>query len=183
MKQDESHARAARLRAVAHDMLALANELENKYTVRKGAIFAYELASLQALGACASKEFVDRQRRHKSFDADVFGEPCWDMLLYLFVKSVEKQRARKSQVLIASGVPASTATRYFSVLQEMGYLESELSLTDNRVQFVTLTNDGMARMSSCLARQMRADQTGFESLNDMIEGNRQRTPSHVIADN
>ena len=76
MNQEENSGRAARLRAMAHEMLALANELENKYTLRKGTISAFEFASLQALAACASKEFVDRQRRQKSFDAELFGEPC-----------------------------------------------------------------------------------------------------------
>ena len=179
MNQEENSGRAARLRAMAHEMLALANELENKYTLRKGTISAFEFASLQALAACASKEFVDRQRRQKSFDAELFGEPCWDMLLYLFVKHVEKQRARKSQVLIAAGVPTSTAMRYFSVLRDGGYLQTESCTSDSRVTFVTLSTDGLVRMSSCLARQLRADQSGFESLNDMIEGNRQRTSSPI----
>ncbi|MWV27004.1 hypothetical protein [Aurantiacibacter rhizosphaerae] len=172
MTNDENFGRASRLRCMAHEMLSMADELENKYTLRASKVVTYEYASLQALGARAAKEFTDRQRRLNTFARSLFGEPCWDMLLYLFVKKVEEQRARKSQVLIAAGVPTSTATRYFSVLQESGLVSSEPCTTDNRVQFVSLTTDGVMQMSHCMAADLRAANHGFDNLDNAIEGRR-----------
>lgn len=175
MKEDLDFSRATRLRAMAHEMLALADEIENKYTIRKGKLVAYEFASLQALAARAAREFLDRQTRKKSFDLDIFGEPGWDMLLYLFVKKVEKQRARTTQVTGAAGVPTSTAFRYLSILEDAGLIETDVCANDNRVKFVTLTVDGMVRMSQCLARALRVAATGHDNFNDLIERNPTRT--------
>lgn len=177
MTENVEFSRATRLRALGHEMLALADELEQKYTVRKSKLIAYEYASLQALAARASKEFLDRQTRSKSFQIDIFGEPGWDILLYLFVKSVEKQRARTTQVTGASAVPFSTALRYLSILEEGGIVETEKCPNDNRVKFVSLTTEGMVRMSQCIARMLRNEATGHYSFNDMIEGNVSKSKS------
>lgn len=174
MTKEMNFARATQLRAMGHELLVMADELEQKYSVRKGKIAPYEFASLQALAARASKEFLDRQSRKKSFDIEIFGEPGWDMLLYLFIKNVEKQRARTTQVTGASGAPTSTALRYISILEDAGLIETEICQTDNRVRFVSMTVDGMVRMSQCLARMLRRETTGFESFNDLIEGNPSR---------
>ena len=174
MSNDANTIRANRLRAMAHEMLALADELEEKYTKRRGNILAYEFASLQALGARAAQDFVDRQRRGMSFEGNLFGEPAWDILLYLFVKKVEKRKVSVTQATGASGVATTTALRYLAILEEAKLVDSTVSLTDSRVRFVELTVEGTMRMSQCLARQLRFERTGCEKLDEMIEGNPRR---------
>ena len=97
------------------------------------------------------------------------------------VKKLEKQRARKSQVLLASGVPTTTAMRYFSVLQDRGLVTSEQCQSDNRVQFVYLTPEGTTQMSRCMATHLRAEHAVLASPNDAIEGMKRRSYKPDIA--
>lgn len=163
MNKEINFQRASRLRASAHEMLQLADEIEEKFTIRQNKIMAYEFASLTALAAYASKALANRQRRAACFEEDLFGEPVWDMLLYLFVNAVEKKRVRKTGVASVSGVSHATALRYLGIMIDRKLVQIDQCRSDNRVQFVTLTHNGMARMSSCLERMLRREH-GVESI-------------------
>ena len=167
MSTKDNFAHASQLRAMAHEMLALADRIEEKYTLRQSRVMVYEFASMQALAASASKQLCDRQRRQASFEnlTEIFGEPAWDMLLYLFVRGCEKKRVRKTDLTSVSGAAHSTAMRYVEVLADAKLIEVERCDTDHRVQFISLTVEGKVRMSNCLSRQMRVERNGLEDLN------------------
>lgn len=155
--------RASRLRAAAHEMLQLADEIEQTYTLRQGKVLTYEYASLTALAARAAAVLASRDRRTASFGKDLLGEPAWDMMLFLFVARAEKKRVKKTAVTAASGVSQATALRYLGVMAEQDLVVIERSASDQRIQFVSLTSNGMMRMSSCLARTLRLER-GLEEF-------------------
>lgn len=153
---DEANAGLAiRLRAAAHEMLQMAEELEATPRRRASLVPDHEMASMTTLVALAAKWHTDRERRSQFFDSDLLGEPAWDMLLYLFVRSAEGHQVRKTALCGASGVAHATAMRYISLLQQHGLIVQTRCMTDARVQFVSMTQEGMVRMAACLARSLR----------------------------
>lgn len=89
-----------------------------------------------------------RQLRARFFDAELFADPAWDMLLDLTAARVEHQRVSVTSLCIASGVPPTTALRWIAQMTDAGLLERVEDDTDRRRAFIQLTDvavDGMAR--------------------------------------
>ncbi|MEQ1934272.1 MAG: winged helix DNA-binding protein [Fimbriimonadaceae bacterium] len=99
-----------------------------------------------------------RQLRGRFLDPSLFGDPAWDMLLDLTAATVEHLRVSVTSLCIASGVPATTALRWISLLIEAGLLARNEDETDRRRAFVVLTDkgiDAMARFFSQLGNDAR----------------------------
>ncbi|MFM5917668.1 MAG: winged helix DNA-binding protein [Novosphingobium sp.] len=89
-----------------------------------------------------------RQLRARFFDADLFADPAWDMLLDLTAARAEHTRVSVTSLCIASGVPPTTALRWIGQMIDGGLLERVEDETDRRRAFITLTDkaaDMMAR--------------------------------------
>jgi hypothetical protein len=89
-----------------------------------------------------------RQLRARFFDADLFADPAWDMLLDLTAARVEHARVSVSSLCIASAVPPTTALRWIAQMTDAGLLERVEDDTDRRRAFIQLTDkavDAMAR--------------------------------------
>lgn len=100
---------------------------------------------------------VIRQRRlrAKYFDAELFADPAWDMLLDLTAARAEHTRVSVSSLCIASGVPPTTALRWIGQMTEAGLFERQEDQTDRRRAFIALSNpaaDAMARYFEELGR-------------------------------
>lgn len=100
---------------------------------------------------------VIRQRRlrAKYFDAELFADPAWDMLLDLTAARAEHMRVSVSSLCIASGVPPTTALRWIGQMTEAGLFERQEDQTDRRRAFIALSNraaDAMARYFEELGR-------------------------------
>jgi hypothetical protein len=92
-----------------------------------------------------------RQLRTRFFDADLFADPAWDILLDLTAARVEKVRVSVTSLCIASGVPPTTALRWIGQMTDAGLLARVEDKTDRRRAFIDLTDkaaDGMARYFS-----------------------------------
>lgn len=88
-----------------------------------------------------------RRRRVALFDADLFSDPVWDILLELYALHLEQQRASVSGLYVASYVPASTALRWIAKLEHDGLVVRREDTTDARRNWIELTPDGLMRMS------------------------------------
>ncbi len=91
---------------------------------------------------------AQRKAREKFFDAELFADPAWDMLLDLTAARVERQRVCVTSLCIASGVPPTTALRWIGQMVEAGLFERVQDETDRRRAFIGLTDkavDAMAR--------------------------------------
>lgn len=96
-----------------------------------------------------------RQLRARFFDADLFADPAWDILLDLTAARAEHKRVSVTSLCIASGVPPTTALRWIGQMSEAGLLVRVEDEADRRRAFIALSDkaaDGMARYFAEVAR-------------------------------
>jgi len=92
-----------------------------------------------------------RQLRGRFFDADLFADPAWDMLLDLSAAHVEKAKVSVTSLCIASGVPPTTALRWIGQMTEGGLLKRVEDESDRRRAFITLSDKAVDAMASYFA--------------------------------
>lgn len=100
-----------------------------------------------------------RQMRAKFFDAELFADPAWDILLDLTAARAEQVRVSVTSLCIASGVPPTTALRWIGQMSQAGLLERVEDESDRRRAFIALSDtaaSGMARYFAELGRDARA---------------------------
>ena len=96
-----------------------------------------------------------RQMRSTFFDAGLFADPAWDMLLDLTASRVEHTRVSITSLCIASGVPPTTALRWISQMTEAGLFQRIEDEVDRRRAFIGLSDsaaDAMARYFAALGK-------------------------------
>ncbi|MBX7513300.1 MarR family transcriptional regulator [Qipengyuania sp. GH38] len=89
-----------------------------------------------------------RQMRAKFFDADLFADPAWDILLDLAAARAGHERVSVTSLCIAAGVPATTALRWITQMVDSGLLLRIPDPADRRRAHIALadsTADAMAR--------------------------------------
>lgn len=89
-----------------------------------------------------------RQARARFFDAELFSDPAWDMLLDLTAVHGEKAQVSVTSLCIAANVPATTALRWLKQMVESGIFERVADENDRRRAFIELSEssqDAMAR--------------------------------------
>jgi DNA-binding transcriptional ArsR family regulator len=89
-----------------------------------------------------------RQLRGRFFDAGLFADPAWDMLLDLAAARAEYKQVSVTSLCIASGVPPTTALRWIGQLTEAGLLDRVEDEADRRRAFLALSDraaEAMAR--------------------------------------
>lgn len=89
-----------------------------------------------------------RQLRAHFFDAALFADPAWDMLLDLSAARAENKQVSVTSLCIASGVPPTTALRWIGQLTAAGLIERIEDETDRRRAFLALSDraaEAMAR--------------------------------------
>ena len=89
-----------------------------------------------------------RQTRNDFFDADLFADPAWDILLDLSAARAENRDVSVTSLCIAAGVPATTALRWIGQMVDAGLLERIADPNDRRRAYIALsdkTTDAMAR--------------------------------------
>lgn len=96
-----------------------------------------------------------RQLRARFFEAELFADPAWDILLDLTAARAEHKRVSVTSLCIASGVPPTTALRWIAQMTEAGLLERVEDEADRRRAFIALTDraaEAMARYFAELGR-------------------------------
>lgn len=99
-----------------------------------------------------------REMRRQFFEAELFGDPAWDILLDLVAARAEHKRVSVTSLCIASGVPPTTALRWIAHMTQLGLLVRVEDERDRRRSFVELSDaaaDAMARYFAEMGR------TGF----------------------
>lgn len=92
----------------------------------------------------------ERRLRERFFDAGLFGEPAWDMLLDLMAARLEAKPVSVSSLCIAAAVPATTALRAIGTLTESGLFERRPDPADARRVLIALTDRAAAAMAAYL---------------------------------
>ena len=89
-----------------------------------------------------------RQLRARYFDAELFADPAWDILLDLAAARTERRRVSVTSLCIAAGVPATTALRWIGQMVDSELLVRVSDPHDRRRAYIALadrTADAMAR--------------------------------------
>ena len=89
-----------------------------------------------------------RQARARHFDAELFADPAWDILLDLAAARSERSQVSVTSLCIAAGVPATTALRWIGQMVDADLLIRVSDPHDRRRAYIALadrTVDAMAR--------------------------------------
>lgn len=89
-----------------------------------------------------------RRNRDRFFSAQLFADPAWDMLLELYACELGQQRISISSLCLGSAVPATTALRWITTLEQEKLVERRPDPTDGRRFFIQLTREGRGAMDS-----------------------------------
>ena len=92
-----------------------------------------------------------RRLRDEFFDAELFADPAWDILLDLTAARAEHVRVSVSSLCIAAAVPPTTALRWITQMVESGLLERLQDDTDKRRVFISLSDKSANAMASYFA--------------------------------
>lgn len=107
---------------------------------------------MERLSKVAAELLRMRQARADVFDADMFSEPGWNILLDLFVCMCRAQNCSVSDLCVASGAPATTALRWLAKLDSMGLIARTNDGEDRRRCLVFLSPRGRQKMIDYLSR-------------------------------
>ena len=113
--------------------------------------------SRHELRRLASQIYEARRTRAKVFDHQIFGEPAWDMLLALCFLPAQGKILTVTGLSHCACVPESTGLRWQTVLTKEGLIERGPTGTDQRKQFMRLTQNGRALMEAYLTRLYYCD--------------------------
>jgi hypothetical protein len=93
------------------------------------------------------KVIAARQARAKFFDAELFADPAWDMLLDLTAAHAEHSRVSVTSLCIAAEVPATTALRWIKQLVDNGVFIRVADSSDKRRAFIALSEQSTEAMA------------------------------------
>jgi len=102
------------------------------------------------LVAKAKQVIANRRRRKDIFGATMFGEPAWDMLLWLYALE-GSARQSLSGLSELSGATKTTALRWIDYLEQEQLVRRQVHPTDRRAAFVHLTEKGTAAVELYLS--------------------------------
>jgi DNA-binding MarR family transcriptional regulator len=149
-----------RVRQIGLQLVALADSLdfgrdrhEAGGRAKKESVIFEEYAP--RLANVARAEYKARELRGKFIDSDLIGEPVWDMLLDLFIKTVDGKQVSVTSLCIASRVAPTTALRYIKELVDRKLILRKLSSHDARMTYLELTDSGFVSIGKAL--QARAN--------------------------
>ncbi len=115
-------------------------------TPRRGSPAKSDLAKL----ACSL--YDSRRARERVFDAELFGEPAWDMLLALYALPSRGETMTITSLTYAALVPDTTGHRWQALLRSAGLIERSAQGVDGRKQIVRLTFAGQSLMEKYLTK-------------------------------
>ena len=87
-----------------------------------------------------------RRLRERYFQADLFADPAWDMLLDLLQAEIAQLRVPVSSLCIAAAVPATTALRWLKTMTDQGIFRRRADPHDGRRVFVELSPEASTAM-------------------------------------
>jgi len=89
-----------------------------------------------------------RRLRSQYFPAELFSDPCWEMLLDLYDASLAGAEVTVTSLGAASGVPQTTALRRMETLQSHNLIVRAEDKADKRRTIIKLSDGGMQAVES-----------------------------------
>jgi hypothetical protein len=91
-----------------------------------------------------------RQERQRFIPAELFGEPGWSLMLDLFIAHHEGRVVNTSGACFGANVPQTTGLRWLEKLDAAGLIARHSHPQDTRFVMITLSPDGLERMTAVL---------------------------------
>jgi hypothetical protein len=112
-----------------------------------------ETGKTESRPSCAQLKqlLVARRARASFFGAHLFADPAWDILLQAYVALLEKEPLLVSTICRESVVPATTALRWISVLEQEGLLVRRHDPEGERRWWLEMSESGRNVMERYLA--------------------------------
>jgi len=103
-----------------------------------------------------ARRAYERRRFRRSWigSEELFREPAWDILIYLFIESWGGRKIPITEVVQEAYVPKSTALREVHKLCKAGLTALARDPSDGRRQFVELATDTRRRISAYFSAEM-----------------------------
>ncbi|WP_225205654.1 helix-turn-helix domain-containing protein [Novosphingobium huizhouense] len=112
----------------------------------------------------AKRLYRDRRRRGDMFDADLFGEPAWDMLLDLYIAACEDRQVSTTSACIGANVPVATGLRWIQLLENQGLIARKADPRDARRVWISLTANARRSLRSYFAASIQQAGRGSGTL-------------------
>ena len=108
----------------------------------------HESAQRGATEAEVRAVLAARRTREEVIGAELFADPAWDILLYLYAASLKQCRVTVSELTLASAVPQTTGLRWINKLDELGLIKRSGDPLDGRRIWVELSDEGKLKMNA-----------------------------------
>lgn len=92
-----------------------------------------------------------RRKRDRFFEANLFADPAWDILLELYAAELGQRRVSVGSLALGAAVPATTTMRWIRVLEKKGMVLRIDDPLDGRRVFVTLAPNAVDAMDRFFA--------------------------------
>lgn len=163
---DSSSAERARLQALAMELARLADQLGQMSTSESDPAadsvadraMTYQAETSADRGAVITpdaarvRQLIQMRRlRDRFFDAALFADPAWDMLLDLAASRLEERSVSVSSLCIAAAVPPTTALRWIRMMTEQQLLVRRADPADARRMFIDLADSAFDRVCGWFA--------------------------------
>lgn len=103
------------------------------------------------LPAIARRMYDDRLARISIFGkSSLFGEPAWDILLFIYIRMATMEMTTVTDACNGSGCPSTTALRWLKTLEDAHLIASRPDKMDNRKRYISLTANGIVKLESYL---------------------------------
>ena len=89
---------------------------------------------------------AERRRRSAHFNANLFSDPAWDILLVLALADTRQQRLTVTKLCRRIDTPMTTALRWIGTLTEQGHVLRRDDVTDKRRKYIELSPGASAAM-------------------------------------
>lgn len=99
----------------------------------------------------ASSILRSRGERQAVLPAHFFGEPCWDILLALYVAQASQREVPVGAIGAAAGVPPTVALRAIALLERDGWVRRSSAADACGVSTVAIGDRALARLERWLA--------------------------------
>ncbi len=150
MSRETTERTAAELRGIAERLLQMATDKEAEGTAPGG--WGSRTSTQSDPVEVARFLYRGRAERAGYFNAELLGEPAWDMLLDLFIARSTGKEISTTSLCHAARVAQTTGLRWIGFLEDAGLVERIADENDRRVTNVRMSAEAAKRMRNFLKR-------------------------------
>jgi hypothetical protein len=127
-----------------------------KWTGRRATVETIPSGALNSVLLERARGLLRARKRRAAFLPEfICGEPIWDMLLDLYIASLERKPIRVSSLCFGSGVPVTTAMRNLAVMERQGLVVRSRDPLDGRATRLVIAPKAGSAMRDYLIHGLR----------------------------